>query len=64
MKPAEGVVLLCECACDGRLGGWVGALKSDNTSHYECYPPPGLAVKGTGITLGVTTEGAGGVGVL
>lgn len=45
-----------------------GALKSDNTDHYECYlplplnptSPPGLAIKGTGITLRVTAEGADG----
>lgn len=38
--------------------------KAENTSHYEHYPLPGLAVKGTRITLGVLKEGPGGVGTL
>lgn len=39
---AESVVV-CMCMLRG------GALRSENTSNYECYPLPGSAVKGTGI---------------
>lgn len=57
-----GGVAVCMCVCAWREG----ALKSkaENTSRYEHDPLPGLAVKGTGITLGVLKEGAGGVGML
>lgn len=52
-ETGAGGVVVCMCG--------EGAPNSENTSHYECYPLPGLAVKGTGITHGVLKKGAGGV---
>lgn len=56
---AGGVVA---CMCVRREGPLKS--KAENTSHYEHYPLPGLAVEGTGITLGVLREGAGGEGTV
>lgn len=53
MRLVQGA-LLCACLCERR-----GQLKSkaENASHYEHYPLPDLAVKGTGINPWSTQRG-------
>lgn len=60
METGAGGVVVCMCVCVKRGLHW----KPENPSNYECYPLPGLAVKGAGITIGVLRKGAGEVGAL